>query len=142
MKMRRHTRQRQVILEELRKAPNHPTAAELFGLVKVQVPRISLGTVYRNLEQLCEDGTIRKVPGTGNETRYDGDLTEHWHLRCRECGHIHDVHGPVSVETAGKTGLRLGWVALEQRLELIGLCPDCQTSGVAAKSEIKQEPYS
>ena len=54
------TKQRQVILEELKKTASHPTADEVFLMVRQRLPRISLGTVYRNLELLSENGTIQK----------------------------------------------------------------------------------
>ena len=57
----RMTQQRQVILEELRLCRSHPTADELYSRVRRRLPRISLGTVYRNLETLAERGLIRKM---------------------------------------------------------------------------------
>ena len=64
----RHTRQRQVILEELQNTDTHPTAAELHGRVRVLLPRISLGTVYRNLELLVKNGMARKLDSNPLET--------------------------------------------------------------------------
>jgi Fur family ferric uptake transcriptional regulator len=58
------TRQRRVILEELRKVNTHPSADEIYEIVRKRLPRISLGTVYRNLEILSESGDIQKLePG-------------------------------------------------------------------------------
>ena len=57
----RNTKQRQVILEELQKVTSHPTAAGLYDIVRLRLPKISLGTVYRNLERLASAGTIRKL---------------------------------------------------------------------------------
>jgi len=60
-KTQRNTRQRQVVLEELRKLTSHPTAAELYEITRARLPKISLGTVYRNLEVLAENG-VRSYP--------------------------------------------------------------------------------
>ena len=73
----RNTPQRKVILEELQKAASHPTAAELYEIVRRRLPRISLGTVYRNLELLSESGLIRKLSMGSAEARFDGDLEDY-----------------------------------------------------------------
>jgi len=67
----RMTRQRRVILEELQSKNNHPSADELYERVRAHLPRISLGTVYRNLEVLCELGEIQKLGLSGPLKRYD-----------------------------------------------------------------------
>ena len=64
-KQRRMTRQRRVILDELRKLRCHPSAEELHGIVRRAMPGISLGTVYRNLDVLWEDGKILKLEALG-----------------------------------------------------------------------------
>ena len=79
---RRMTQQRKVILEELNNLKTHPTADDLYQVVKVKVPRISLGTVYRNLEILSSDGLIKKLEIGGAQKRFDGDLSDHHHVRC------------------------------------------------------------
>ncbi|MGC8659306.1 MAG: Fur family transcriptional regulator, partial [Desulfomonilaceae bacterium] len=55
----RQTSQRRIILEELAKLKTHPTANEVYEVVRKRLPKISLGTVYRNLELLSESGSIR-----------------------------------------------------------------------------------
>ena len=62
----RMTRQRMVILEELRKVKTHPTADELYAMVRTRMPRISLGTVYRNLDFLTESKEILKLESAGS----------------------------------------------------------------------------
>ena len=69
----RMTRQRAVILEELRKVKTHPTADELYSIVRERLPRISLGTVYRNLDFLTESKEILKLESAGSIRRFDGD---------------------------------------------------------------------
>ncbi|MBA4358220.1 MAG: transcriptional repressor, partial [Desulfovibrio sp.] len=87
----RMTTQRQVILEELRGLKSHPTAGELCQLVRKKLPRVSLGTVYRNLEILSRSGVIQKIDVAGVEMRFDGDISNHYHLRCVGCGRVFDV---------------------------------------------------
>ena len=126
-KLRRNTPQRKVILEELRAVKSHPTATELYDMVRRRLPRVSLGTVYRNLEVLHEDGLIRKLEFGGSEARFDGDTKDHYHVRCRECGHIEDIYdlgpGGQPAQPAALAGFRIEGL----RLEYIGVCPDCQS---------------
>ena len=72
------TRQRPVILEELKNLTTHPTADELYSMVRRRLPRISLGTVYRNLEILSEMGLAQKLESAGAQRRYGGDVTDLW----------------------------------------------------------------
>jgi Fur family ferric uptake transcriptional regulator len=75
----RLTSQRQVILEELQKVTSHPTANEVFDMVRKRLPRIGLGTVYRNLDLLSEMGIIKKLEVGGEQKRFDGDTSPHYH---------------------------------------------------------------
>ena len=90
-KLRRNTPQRRVILQEICQMTSHPTAAELYAAVRQRLPRISLGTIYRNLEVLHEDGMIRKMEFAGIESRFDGTLKQHDHVRCTECDRVDDI---------------------------------------------------
>ena len=106
----RMTRQRMVILEELRKVKTHPTADELYAMVRTRMPRISLGTVYRNLDFLTESKEILKLESAGSIRRFDGDTRPHQHVRCRVCGKIGDVIPPVptpSVEGVSVEGFTI-----------------------------------
>ncbi|MBC2710810.1 MAG: transcriptional repressor [Desulfosarcina sp.] len=85
------TRQRRVILEEIRRYNNHPAADEIYERVRKQLPRISLGTVYRNLDVLCELGEIQRLELSGAMKRYDGIPQKHYHIRCVCCNRVDDV---------------------------------------------------
>ena len=123
-KQRRNTPQRRVILEELNSVKSHPTAAELFTMVRKRLPRISLGTVYRNLEVLYQSGQINKLELAGTETRYDGMLEPHLHIRCTECGTIQDLMDPSLV--AARPPELDGFLVKGCRLEYFGTCPACR----------------
>ena len=100
----RMTRQRMVILEELKKVRTHPTADELYAMVRARLPRISLGTVYRNLDFLAETGEILKLEAAGSIRRFDGDIRPHQHIRCTNCGRVGDVMSSVPVpDIAGRS---------------------------------------
>jgi Fur family ferric uptake transcriptional regulator len=120
------TRQRRVILEELRKVKSHPTADEVYERARRRLPRISLGTVYRNLEILSECGMIQKLELGGDQKRFDGKTGNHYHLRCIRCGCIEDVlaapHTPIEDALRGKSDYEI----IGTRLEFIGVCPQCK----------------
>ena len=67
----RNTRQRRIILEELRGVKSHPTAVEIFERVRRRLPKISLGTVYRNLDLLTRLGMIQKLEWSAGEARFE-----------------------------------------------------------------------
>jgi Fur family ferric uptake transcriptional regulator len=71
------TRQRRVILEELRKVDTHPSADEVYEMVRKRLPRISLGTIYRNLEILSETGEIQRLETGSHLKRFDGRADDH-----------------------------------------------------------------
>lgn len=73
----RMTRQRKIILEEVRKVNTHPSADEIYEMVRLRLPRISLGTVYRNLEILSELGKIQKLQLSGSLKRFDWNTNKH-----------------------------------------------------------------
>lgn len=91
----KHSRQREALLETLRNREDHPTAEQLYIDLKPQIPKLSLGTVYRNLSLLEEQGELARVSVAGNTERYDGKVHEHYHFSCNECGALRDISLPV-----------------------------------------------
>jgi Fe2+ or Zn2+ uptake regulation protein len=125
----RMTRQRQVILEVLRAAATHPTGEEVHRLARVQLPRISLSTVYRNLELLAEAGSARRLELGGAQRRYDGRLDRHHHLRCLGCGRVQDVAAEPATGLEEAAAQESGYEVLGYHLELVGYCPACRQEG-------------
>ena len=121
----RMTRQRRVILEELRKVKTHPSADEVYEMVRKRLPRISLGTVYRNLEILSESGEIKKLEPGSSLKRFDGNPSEHFHIRCIRCSRIADMPmaSDFEIDLADMTPTE--YEILGHRLEFFGLCPHC-----------------
>jgi len=121
----RMTRQRKVILEELRKLNTHPSADEIYEVVRHRLPRISLGTVYRNLEVLSELGEIQKLELSGLLKRFDWDTKKHYHIRCVRCSRVDDAPiaplNQLDNELYGATVFEI----IGHNLEFTGLCPEC-----------------
>jgi len=124
----RMTRQRLLILEELMKLKNHPTAYELHAIVKRAMPQISLGTVYRNLEQLSASGRIQRLAFGSGKRRYDGNADAHHHLCCLECGRVDDLPPEHEIEHAlqAMLGEVCGYRVTGVSIEIYGICPGCK----------------
>ena len=122
----RMTRQRRIILEELRKAGSHPTADGIYEMARRRLPRISLGTIYRNLETLSRSGVIRKLEFGGPQKRFDGHPENHYHLYCTNCGRLDDIPSrPIpNIEDAFHDAC--DYQITGHQLVLIGLCPNCK----------------
>jgi Fur family ferric uptake transcriptional regulator len=123
----RNTEQRAVILEELRKCRDHPGADELYARVRGRLPRISLATVYRNLELMAARGLIRCLaPGAGSR-RFDPVVDNHGHFRCTACGEVEDLPFPSELPLPDR---RHPWVRQRtiqgRQAEYFGLCPGCR----------------
>lgn len=122
----RMTAQRQVILEELQKLRTHPTAAELCQIVRRRLPRISLGTVYRNLEILSRTGIVQKLDVAGVEMRFDGDTSNHYHIRCKACGAVADLDMDLVANLEAEAAAVSDYQVTGHRVEFEGLCPKCK----------------
>ncbi|MCE5325466.1 MAG: transcriptional repressor [Planctomycetaceae bacterium] len=124
----RLTKQRHVILDQLCAICTHPTADELYQLVRCQLPHISLGTVYRNLELLSDQGVIQRLELSGHQRRYDGNAADHCHIRCVHCDRVADVEGEYTLPPLQSLASATNYEIIGQRVELLGLCPDCKSS--------------
>ena len=125
------TRQRSIILEEIRKTNAHPSADEIYEIVRKRLPRISLGTVYRNLEILTELGEIQKLETGGSLKRFDGNPKRHYHIRCIGCSRI--VDAPVSPLINTETDIQSAtdYKIIGHRFEFVGVCPECSETAIA-----------
>lgn len=87
----KHSKQRDALIALLKSTKSHPTAAWLYENLREDFPHISLGTVYRNLKMLSDNGTILRIDiGSGTE-HYDGFTHNHYHFVCSECETVSDI---------------------------------------------------
>ena len=122
----RMTHQREVILDELGKAKSHPTADTLYERVKKRLPRISLATVYRNLEILSEVGMIKKLEISGRQKRFDWDLEQHDHIFCVQCFRVDNIELERDEKLSLPPEHDRGYKIAGCRVEFFGVCPKCQ----------------
>ena len=124
----RLTTQRQIILEELGKVTTHPTANEVYDMVRKRLPRIGLGTVYRNLELMAESGIILKLEVGGTQKRFDATIDPHYHIRCLNCGKVDDIEMPVMSEINKAAEELSQYQILGHHIEFSGLCSECNNT--------------
>jgi Fur family peroxide stress response transcriptional regulator len=122
--MQRFSEKREAILKNMRSRKDHPTADMVYADIRKLYPDISMGTVYRDLSDLCDEGLIIKIGAAGKE-RYDGDVSLHTHFFCSGCGKVFDVFSPLSLRGLSaaekETGGRIDTVSITLR----GICREC-----------------
>jgi Fur family ferric uptake transcriptional regulator/Fur family peroxide stress response transcriptional regulator len=123
---RRHTIQCALVLEAVNSLKCHATAEEIYAEVSAAHPHISRGTVYRNLQRLCETGEIRKREIPGGADRFDHLCTDHYHVRCVQCGRVFDVDMDYLDGLEKSVKNTDGFVFLQHDIVFKGICPDCQ----------------
>ena len=91
-----YSRQRELIIETLKNTDTHPTAETVYRTLKSAYPKLSLATVYRNLNQLCDMGVIKKLNIANSSDRFDGNMETHYHMYCKVCRKVIDIKASVS----------------------------------------------
>lgn len=129
------THQREQILHELHKEKEHHTAESLYEKVKKKLPRISLATVYRNLEILSEAGVIKKLQISGRQKRFDWDLEQHDHILCEQCHRIDNFETEQDQKHALQPKHNTGYQVAGCRVEFFGVCPKCQKKNARTKNK-------
>ena len=125
--MQRMTRQRQSVLEELRRVEDFRSAQQIFQGLRTEGHTVGLATVYRNLQSLSQDGRVDVLRATDGESLYRLCETRghHHHLVCRRCGHTEEI-SVASVESwVNEVASSHGFTEVEHSVELFGLCAAC-----------------
>lgn len=122
----KRSRQRNYILQVLKNTSIHPTANWIYDQLKPEFPGLSLGTVYRNLNILLEQGKIQKLQYGSTFDRYDGNLEPHHHFICKKCGSVYDIKMNLDSNYLSKVEHSSGHQIHSHRLEFYGICSTCQ----------------
>ena len=120
----RETRQRKVVYQTVIQSKKHPTADTIFEMVRESLPTISLGTVYRNLSVLKDQGLVTELRGADRRAHFEADLTPHAHFTCTRCGTISDIEISLAPEWENDPGLAKHTIE-EHSLDFRGVCPEC-----------------
>lgn len=123
---KRYSKQRELIYQCLMDTREHPTAEMLYHWLKPENPSLSLGTVYRNLNLLADEGLITRMPFPIE--RYDANNRPHSHFRCRKCGAVYDLEGvEYNAALDEKVGVLNGHQVDRHDLVFSGICTHCAT---------------
>ena len=117
----RRTRQRTCILEFINNVYTHPSANEVYENVRETIPNISLGTVYRLLNKLVEEGSIKRIKMPDNIDRFDKISDFHAHFLCQKCNRIFDLNNFNNVVFEIKNH-----IVMDYEINLKGICQDCK----------------
>ena len=120
--LRRYSRQRERIYQAVHASREHPSAQMVYDLLREELPQLSLGTVYRNLHQMAQEGMLQELKGP--TARFDACRAPHAHIRCTCCGRVMDLSAleePAPVRSAAEAG----WQVERYSLMLEGICPAC-----------------
>lgn len=121
-----YSKQRELVFQTVLENPVHPTANTVYRMVRRKNPKISLGTVYRNLNFLAEIGVLRKISMPVGSDRFDGRLDEHYHMACTRCGQVLDVEYEAMEELDRRILDHQGFEVQNRHLLLTGLCRECR----------------
>lgn len=125
-KRRNYSRKREAILNAVRSTTIHPTADWVYEKLKPEYPDLSLGTVYRNLSQFKQDGTIISVGVVNGQERFDGNVKPHTHFVCSKCGCVLDIPDEyISSEHIDQAEQKYHLRIDSTDILLRGICPDC-----------------
>lgn len=131
----RMTPQRIAILEEIRAAGGHLTAAEVIDRVHERHPSISVGTVYRTLNMFAERGVILEFPFGNQASRFDGRTERHDHVHCTICGELRDVEVPSALLAHQVAEDQSGYEIQGHQTIFSGICPKCRRAQSANKKQ-------
>ena len=120
------SRQRESILKLLKNAEDHPSADWIYFKLKKDFPNLSLGTVYRNLQILIDQGKISKIDFGSTFDRYDANMGPHYHFICTSCNTIVDLEIPVNNELNALVTETTPYSVEKHRIEFYGLCDKCR----------------
>lgn len=121
----KHSKQRESLLRVLKATSSHPTASWLYDQLKNEFPSLSLGTVYRNLSILQEQGLIQVLHSGSSFDHFDADIRPHYHFHCISCGKIQDVAIPADTELDKKVASLLKAEVSGHRMDFYGYCAEC-----------------
>lgn len=125
------THQRMAVYSMLARTDRHPTPEEVYSAIRTQLPSLSLGTVYKILDQFNKHGFLRKVSTESHVARYDANMDSHHHLVCAGCGRIQDVHVDQPLDALAQVPTSAEFAVKSYDILFRGLCKACQAQSPA-----------
>lgn len=126
MRQTRNTLQRDLVLNAVKALHNHPTAEDVYQYLIEEHPRISRGTVYRNLNMLVALGKLIRVPVPTGADRFDHTTEAHYHIKCNHCGQVHDADLPYQKDLKNKVRNAENFEIEDHYIVFTGICLHCR----------------
>lgn len=124
--VKRNTMQKKLVEGAVKSMRTHPTAEEVYDYITLRYPEISRATVYRKLRQLSDAGEIRRIEVPGAADRYDLNVSEHYHIQCKECGRFSDVALPYMTDLDDMVAQLTDYDMESHDIVFRGVCPGCR----------------
>lgn len=121
-----YSRQREIILDTLKSNVVHPTAEYIYSILQKENPKISLATLYRNLNQLAEHGIIKKIDGLEQSSHYDHNTHAHYHFICDNCKKVYDISSAIAPELVERAEAETDFQILGHDIVFHGICKECK----------------
>lgn len=121
-----YSKQREIILDTLKSNVVHPTAEYIYEILKKEDSKISLATLYRNLNQLAENGLIKKIDGLESSSHYDHNTHAHYHFICDNCKKVFDVSCGIAPDIVKKIEDETGFIVSSHDIIIHGICKNCK----------------
>ena len=122
----RNSKQRDTILNIVQESCDHPTVDMIYLRARDRISNISLGTVYRNLNLLSEQGLVKKIKVAGDIERFDKTIEMHSHLVCQDCGKVIDIMDDNIKDFISNVSHKTEFKIDKYEVSLLGLCSHCQ----------------
>mgnify|MGYP002539733036 CR=1 FL=1 len=122
----KYSKQREAVLNTVLWSNEHPNAEMVYEKVRKEIPNISLGTVYRNLNKLAELGTIKKIYMPTQSDRFDKTLEHHDHMYCEKCHQLFDISMSNLNEINQIVEDNTGFQILSHDIVFQGICRNCR----------------
>lgn len=126
--VKKRSKQREAVLKVLCNTVSHPTADWIYRQVREVIPNISLGTVYRNLSVLAEDGLLIKLDVGDGIDRFDACCAPHYHFVCDCCRKVSDIAIPYTEELDEAAEKLASLKIRKHELIFYGLCAECKNN--------------
>ena len=134
-KLKKYSKQRELILTNLQNRCDHPTADMLYRDLKEEMPQIGIATIYRNVLELCEENKIRRITVGNGPDRFDGNLVHHVHFICSNCQKLQDIFLNEMEEEELEDQMKLlvnsiGGEKENVQIMITGTCKECKQASI------------
>ena len=123
---KRVTKQKQIILETIRKDRSHPTMADIYKKVQNKNKKIGQATVYRNINELVESNEVEKITDLSGQFHFDGNENKHYHLLCTNCQKIFDIFDENYSSIISTAANNDEFMITDVKITCLGLCSTCK----------------